>query len=430
MSRRRRIGLPFLVGVALVALFGVRGVRGVIAGVSYANGVRLAAEARYERALPHLERAAVGINRARAIWFQAEVRWGIWYEMPDGEESDEMLRRTYRDYLHVISLSPAGGWYWLNLGDLYLDLEKQEIEQQPAPLDLFGMGPYAPIGAPGRIAIGMYRTSIAREPTEFEGYDRLGKALAQLGLRDQAREPIMQAAGRQPIFYHHSYSELGSVTPDWVLDAFAEGSRAALGETPMVTRATHLTELGKVELRRNNPVQAETDLRAALAESGILLNRAEIHYNLGRALAAQERDDEALEYLLLAEEHENLRIASLRLRAEIHAPRGRLDVALQLIGRLRRLQPREIQHSLEFARIARDLEYWDKAEEAFGWARITHPSDSRALWGLAYLRIDQGDTAGTSRVLDEIERREGLSEELSRIRSELTSLISPEFGGS
>jgi len=430
MSRRGGMGLPFLAGMALVALFGVRGVYGVIGGVSYAKGVGLAAEARYEKALPQLERAAVGSNRARAIWFQGEVRWGIWYEMPDGEESDEMLRRAYRDYLHVISLSPAGGWYWLNLGDLYLDFEKQEIERQPAPLDLFGMGPFAPIGTPGRIAIGMYRTAIAREPTEFEGYDRLGKALAQLGMQEQARESIKQAASRQPIFFHHSYSELGPVTPDWVMDAFAEGSRAALGETPMVTRATHLTELGKVELRRNNPVQAETDLRAALAESGILLNRAEIHYNLGRALAAQERDDEALEQLLLAEEHENLKVASLKLRAQINESREQPEVALRLIGQLRRLQPREIEHCLEFARIARDLEHWDKAEEALGWARITHPLDSRPLWGLVYLRIDRRDIAGSARVLDEIDRRDGPSEELSRIRSELTGMISPELGGS
>ena len=88
----RRPGLPFWVALLLVSVYAVRAAFGLWGGVAYSKGRRLAALAKFERALPLLERSAVGQDRAAALWLTAQVRLGVWHDRLAAQQSPESMR--------------------------------------------------------------------------------------------------------------------------------------------------------------------------------------------------------------------------------------------------------------------------------------------------------------------------------------------------
>ena len=168
---RRRLKVISWIALAVVLLYAARAAYGWVGGWSYSHGSRLAGAGDYEAALPILDHAAVGQHRPAALWLRAEAREGAWRErFAAGERSpemDDLLERSYRDYTEAISLSPASGWYWTNLGELYNDREQLERERREVPLDLIGHGPWGLVGRPGRVAIGLIRLGVEREPTIY-----------------------------------------------------------------------------------------------------------------------------------------------------------------------------------------------------------------------------------------------------------------------
>jgi tetratricopeptide (TPR) repeat protein len=398
------------VAALVVLLYGWRMAEGWVGGLSYAWGSSRAARGHYGLALPHLDRAAVGFNRAAVLWTRGEVLYGLWqvdYGL-DGRtpETDALLRRAYEDYTEAISLSPASGWYWSSVGALYEEWERQHWADEGLPLGLFGEGAWGAVGRPGRVAIGLTRVGIEREPTVYRLRDALTLVLHEFQLDELAQQSVRESAAVLPIYTRHVYRELEPTPPEF-LDAFAEGSREAFGDTPLLRHSVHLSELGKIELRRGNPVQAEQDLRASLEYPSNALNRAEVHYHLGVALMEQGRHDAAIEALKEAELHPVMEASAIRMQARLAERGGRLDDALAHLRRVRRLQPREMQAILDFARLARRLEKWDQAEEALKWASIIYPDDPRPYAELTRTYRDEGDNVAAARALREVERRGG-----------------------
>lgn len=421
MSGLRRVSFWF--GVALVAVYAVRAVSGVIGGVAYSRGSRFAAQGDFYQALRHLEWAASGLDPAGLAWLRAQVRQGLWERMLEEgggrtSQTDRVLRDCYNDYAEAIRLSPASGWYLTNLGDLYQDVEIEERVDQVLSLDLLDSGPWAFVGRPGRIAIGLCRLGIAREPNVYTLQDRLALLYFDNGLTEPGLEAVRESARIQPMWYLHPFRDLNPM-PEGLLDAFAEASREALGDTPLLGRSVHLVALGKVELQRGEYAQAEADLRAALAAPGHWMNHAEASYYLGYALMEQERYDEALEALLGAEEHPSMVPLSLAAQALVAERTGHVEEALELLRRLRRLAPRTLAYTLEFARVARRLELWEQCEDALKWARITHPGDARPHADLVLLYIDTDDPSDALRALDELARVEGESDRVVRLRQRI-----------
>jgi len=418
---RRRLA-PVAVGLALllVALYGVRAVVGVHGGIAYSRGRRLAALAKFERALPLLEHAAVGQERAAALWLTAQVRLGIWHDRlalgEPPESMSELMVQAYREYTEAISLSPASGWYWAGLGDIYHQRERIERYRAGFPLELLEADPWARVGRPGRIAVGMGRTAVRHEPTVYNLQDQLAFQLLGYGLEPAALEVVRNSARVQPIFRLHAYLDLDPLTPS-VVDAFAEGAREALGRTPFLSREFHLLALGRLEFRRGRMDEAERYMREALDVPGTTINRAEARYYLGRALADQGRVEEGIAALEAAEEHEAFSAIALAARAGIAEERGRLDEALELLDLARTIDRRKLGLALDFARVARKTGAWSRAEAALRWAATVHRDDPRPLKALGLTYLEQGKVKAAREILGRLDALAPNSREAGQLRA-------------
>jgi len=406
-GRRSRVAIGL--ALALLLLYGGRTITGWIGGVAYSKGSRLASAGRFEQALPEIERGALGPERAAMLWLAGETQLGQYQsrvvEDATEEELDELLRGAFSSNSEAISLSPASGWYWSSLADAYHQRERRFLYRFGRPLDLVGQDRWAFVGRDGRIALGMMRMAIEREPSQYVFLDQIAFALLDYGMREQALAAVRESARVQPDFGMHAYTRLTPLPGD-VLDAFADGSRSALGKTPLMPRVIHHLALGRLELRRGNAVQAERDLREAVEVPGTGLNRADASYRLGQALQMQVRYDEAIEAFVEAETDPIFEPLGLRARATIAEERGELELALKLLRRARRLRPGELDYALTYARIAIEFGRLDWAGESLRWARTKHPRDPRPVRMLLGLSLEQGDRSSVESLRRELERLE------------------------
>ena len=412
MTAGRRSPIATGLAVVLLLLYGGRTITGWIGGVAYSKGSRLASAGRLEQALPEIEKGALGPERAAMLWLAGEARLGQYQarvvEDATEEELDDLLRGAFSSNTEAITLSPASGWYWSSLADVYHQRERRFLYRFGRPLDLLGQDRWAFVGRDGRIALGMMRMAVEREPTQYVFLDQMAFALLDYGMREQALSMVRESARVQPNFGMHAYRSLDPL-PDDVIDAFVDGARSALGETPLMPRVIHLLALGRLELRRGNPAQAERDLREAVEIPGTALNRADASYRLGQAMQMQARYDEAIEAYLVAETDPIFESLGLRARAGIAEERGELERALKLLRRARRLRPAELDYALTYARIAAEFGKPEWAEESLRWARTMHPSDPRPLRMLLGFRLEQGDSTGVDSLRQELQRLESRS---------------------
>lgn len=416
MSGRRLLTLA--VAVLAVGLYGARAVEGWLAGPRFSKGRHLAVGGYYERALPLLERGTAGFRRAEVLWLRGQVRVGIWQNsLRDGADAVEVadiLAEAHREYTEAITLSPASGWYWASLGELYHEQEKLERGTSGLDLGLIGADPLAWIGRPGRIAVGTTRLGITREPTVYTFHDQLAMMLLDYGQREAALEAVRDSARVQPSFRFHPYQTLRPLPPD-ILDAFTEAARDALGSTPFLRRNLHLLALGRLEWRRGRFEQAERDLREALEAPGERLNRAEGNYFLGLVLAEQGRGEEAIEALGRAEGHPNFESHALAARARIAEGSGRLEEALALLRQARRIDSRNLTHILDFARVARRAGEWKMSEQALTWGVSLNPENPQLWRSLVATYVGLERPAEAERALAELERLLGPGEEVRRL---------------
>jgi tetratricopeptide (TPR) repeat protein len=410
---RRRSAFFILAAVALVVLFGVRAAAGWPGGFNFAKGKRLAAAGRWEQAVPYLEGAAVGANRRWAMWLAGQARGYVWEDRfaagAPREELEAIHSRASEELTEGITISPASGWCWGDLAYLYHQRERARSKRYGYPLELLGAEPEAGIGRDGRVALGMTRIALQREPVLYPLYDQLALMYLDYGLEERSLQEVRRSAMVQPIYKFHYYKWLDPVPPA-LLDAFAEGSREALGQTPFIRSVLHYLALGRVELNRGELQQAEEDLRTALDLPGERMNRAEANYYLGLVLTEQGRLEEAGQALEKAETHPNFEAAAAAGRAVIAERQGRLEEALALLGRARRLKPRHLGHLLEFARVARDLEEWHQAEAALKWGLLVHPEEPGPVRSLVATYIGMGRLGEAERAVGALTALEGESE--------------------
>lgn len=417
---RRRSVFLILVAAALIALFGARAAVGLAGGFNFARGKRLAAYGRWEQAVPYLEGAAVGANRRWANWLLGQARGYIWEDRfaagAPWEELETIHSRASEELTEGITISPASGWYWGDLAYLYHQRERALSERDGYPLELLGADREAAVGRDGRVALGMMRIALQREPVLYPLYDQLALMYLDYGLEERSLQEVRRSAMVQPVFKFHYYIALEPLPPA-VLDAFAEGSREALGRTPFIRRVLHYLALGRVELMRGELQQAEEDLRSALDLPGEEMNRAEAHYYLGLVLTRQGRLEEAGPALEKAGTHPNFAAAAAAGRAVIAEREGRLEEALELLGRARRIKPRHLGHLLEFARIARELEEWQQAEAALKWGLVVHPHEPGPVRSLVTTYIGMGRLSEAEMALGALAELEGQSSSVRQLRA-------------
>jgi tetratricopeptide (TPR) repeat protein len=417
---RRGHKLLSLAAFLLLAIYGVRAVSAWIGGPAYSRGRHLVDRGSYDQALPLLERGTLGLKASATLWLRGKVRVGLWLDgMALGQDPVDLehyLLDAHREYTRAIAMSPASGWYWSSLGALYHQVERLERVREPVSLDLLGRSPWAWVGRPGRVAIGMTRMGIAREPAVYPFHDQLAVIFWDYELEEPALEAVREAARVQPVFRFHGFGTIEPV-PEVLIDAFADASREALGRTPFLRRTLHMLALARLEYRRGNLDRAERDLLDSLEAPGEKLNRAEAHYYLGLVLTGKERYEEAVEAFRTAEElHPNFETVGVAGQARVAEAQGRTEEAMELLHRARRLEPRNLRYVLEFARLAREVGEWKKAEAALRWGITVDPGDSR-LWRslvVTFIRMERPQEARWA--LGQLERIEGASASVRSLR--------------
>ena len=424
--------LALVVCLLLTALYAWRAGTGWYGGLAYVRGKHATEHGEFKKAIEELDKGVVGDRKATALWLRAQSNLGYWQELAqrekagrdvpldEGQKVDDYLVRAHQDYLHALSLSPASGWYWVELSELYHLFDGLQRMEQGNLLSFIGRGPWARVGHQGRVAIGMARLGIAREPTVFSFHDRLTTMLLNYGMEDLAAEAVRESAKVQPLFYLHDLARPQDLSPP-VLDAFAEGARESLGNAPMMQLGLHYIALGRVEIHRGNYTQAIEDLEKALELPGHTLNRADTLYHLGLAHKGLEQYDRAWKYLEESQIHENTTAGALNAMSEIAVAQGRRDEGLEILRRLRRMYPGRIEYALEFAGLARRLGRRDEAIEALQQVTTLAQDDERGYRGLILLYAEQGDERAARRELESLEQRTGRS--FPRLEQILTAAV-------
>ena len=402
MNARRPL---FWASVALTLVYAVRAVFGLIGGLAYSEGRKLARGGYYEGAIPRLERAAVGALEPEARWLAGQARIGLWEQRiaagNEPEDVQELFDQAYRDTTAGLSMSPAGGWHWMALGDLYHRVERLESHRAGVPLSLLDEDPWSRGGHPGRGAIGLMRIGIQREPHWYNFHDQLAYVFYHYALYEQTHEAVYRSALALPIYEFHEYRTLRPRDPA-ILDAFARGALDAVGRVPWLRPVLHDIALGRIEVRRENWVEAEAHLLDGLGGSTIPLNVAEIHYYLGLARVGQGRYDEAFEDFARAEEAAPFEPLAAIASAELLERLDRWDEAIKLWRRARRLQPRRLDVSLRLIAAAVRLGREDVAIHEIREAIRIHPGSPEPRSEMVHHHLREKNQAKAFRALEDL----------------------------
>jgi tetratricopeptide (TPR) repeat protein len=408
-----RIASPpsVVAGGILAGLFVVRALTGAPAAWADRRGRVLEGAERYAEAGPLIDRGALGANRIGGSWRAGRTRVECWDTLPESDRAGRLGREALREaaerFLDARVGSPASAWFTATLGDVYARRETAARSQRITDLSALSGGPWSMLGDDGRIAIGLTRQAIAREPNSFNLRDQLVLLLEASGLHDDALTAMAESSRILPDFLAHpafSFEEL----PRDLIETFWQTARTLAPEDlPLLARQLWLVSSAKIGRRLGHLDEAESDLRAALALPGTPLARAEEEYFLALVLIDRDRFDEAEPLLQRAGSEPGFAPAIAETRARAAVKQERWPEALEQLRELRRLRPREVWILLEFSHVAQKTGRWDQAEEAIRWAKLVHPEDPAPYGAMVELFLAQGEKVRARGALDEYVRSFG-----------------------
>ncbi|MBZ5639265.1 MAG: tetratricopeptide repeat protein [Acidobacteriia bacterium] len=420
--RRASRRIPGLLFVALAGIFLIRAVRGVRAGIARWQGSSLVTFADRGRATEMLRRQAEGFDRFEALWLSGEWEIGVWDELSARANSTSEAGRVLLDAagcdLEASTLSPSSGWPWTGLSEAYARVERSARSRRVVDLATLGGSPWSHVGHAGRVAVGLLRKAIEREPSTAAHRDDLVNLLHELGILDEALVAIRESARVQPSLVFHSGLDIGAL-PRAFLEAFVDGSREGLGRTPLFPRGSHFVALGQMERRLGRLKRAEADLRAALREPIDSLTRAEASFHLGLVLLDQARFEEAARCIEDAAREPAFALDRAVSLADIAERQGNLTKALDHLREARRLDAGNVVwRCMEVARVASRLGAHDEAVSALKWAILNAPDNPAPRAALVRAYSAAGDVAAARTAYEELVRVGGETPEILRLRGE------------
>ena len=414
---------PAVLGVALAAAYLVRAAAGVPAGLAYSRAVRLNRPGLEARAVSRFERGAVGFNRSIALWYAGETGLKVWDRLrPEerlGAKGFGTVARASRAYFGAAAANPATAWPWTGLADLYGRIEAEARARRAVDLGDLAGSPWRLVGREGRVAVGLMRQAIEREPMVFSHRDSLVVLCIAQGLEAEAEEAMRETARVQPGHWVHSGLSWNDLTPGMIA-AFVEGSREVLGRAPMLALERHLVSLAQLELRLGRLDDAEEHLERAMHEPADDLRRAEQAFHLGLVREAKADFAGAREAFDRASGEPVFRASVAYRRGRIAEAEGRAREALDLFQAALRLEPRNVFLALECGRVARGLGEWKVAEEALNWAIVVAPGDVRPRADLVRTLLAAGERHRAAGVVEAMRKVWGRTPEVVALEGDLS----------
>lgn len=418
-----------IAGAVVAGVFAARAATGVRAVSAYNRGATLTAHVRHESAVPLLDLGAVGANRTEALWLEGEARLGYWdtLSLPDriGPRGQDELRSAAHQFLQGRAASPGSAWFTAGLGQVYARRESVLRSGRTVDLAELDRGPWALVGDDGRIAIGLSRAAIDRQPNSFEFRDQLVFLFEANGLHEDALRAMDESARVLPDFSAHPDFTFESLPRDLVERFWRTSRSLEPTDAPLQPRERHLLSLGQLGRRLGHLDEAEHDLRAAMNTPGTKLGRAEDAFHLALVLIDLGRLDEAETMLARAVREPVFEPGVAETRAHIAVTRERWAEALEQLREARRLLPRDLGVLLEFNRVARRIELWDQAEEALRWGILIYPEEPEPRRALVEMLLAKGDKERARRALDEYSRAFGSTEDTVRLAQALDAPLDP-----
>lgn len=411
-------------GALLALTFVVRAAFGLTAAGAFLSGQRWVEAGDYPAARAALASARVGMYRPEALWLAGESALGVWDSLTATDQAGDpgrlMLAEAAASFLRGQAASPASAWYTASIAGVYARRERMRRAQAVVDLAELDRGPWALVGDDGRVALGLARMALKREPTRFEFADQLALLLLANGLETEAARAIDVSARILPDFGAHPNLSFEALPRD-VVESFWRTSRAlAPGDAPMILRERHLLSLGILGRRLGHLNEAEQDLREALRSPGTELFHAEDAFHLGLVLLDAKRTAEAETMLALAGRQPVFESGVAETRARIAESEGRFDDALVQLREARRLRPSELGVLLDFARVAGKTGDWDAAVEALNWAKVVQPSSPAPERAMAEIYLAQGKVESARGAIARLKALTGATDEVAALEARLT----------
>jgi tetratricopeptide (TPR) repeat protein len=416
-------------GIAIAGVFVARAATGVPAAWAHRDGRKLEASSRFEEAGSRFDLGAVGADRVEALWRAGRARLETWDAMPfkkrSGPDGDGALRAAAERFLDGRADSPASGWFTAALAAVYADRESTRRLLRTTDLASLDKGPWALVGDDARVAIGLTRAAIEREPTRFELRDQLVLFLEANGLHDDALHAMEDAARVLPDFRAHAEFTFESLPRDLLEQFWRTARTVGPGEAPLLSREQLLLSAGQLGRRLGHLDEAERDIRAAMDMPGTRLGRAEDAFHLALVLVDEARFDDAEAQLALALLEPRFGPAVADTRARVAEKQGRWREALERLGDLRRFRPRDAETLLRYSWAARKAGAWDQAEESLRWAIVVDPNDPALRRVLCEMFIEKGDGRRARRALDDYVQTFGRTAETGQLEAALAAALDP-----
>jgi tetratricopeptide (TPR) repeat protein len=416
-----------LAGAAIAGFFVVRAAYGIPAAWDGRRGDQLAGQQLWGDATPMFDRGALGADRAGFLWQAGRSRIGFWYsfEQPDRAtpRGELILGAAVARYLGLRAASPASAYSTSELADVYACRESIVRARRVPDLDTLEGGAWALVGDDGRVSIGLARAAVLREPNNCVMRDRLMLLLAEYGLRAEALAAMADSARVLPDFFLHQEFTFDSL-PVVYVEAFWRAARTVgPDDAPLLDSERRWVSVGLLGRRLGHLEEAEQDFRTALKIPSTRLAHAEAAFHLGLVLSDLGRLDEAESMLALAVKEPVFEPAVAETRARIAIKEERWADALDQLGRIRKLHPREVPVLVQFAWVAQRAAAWDKAEEALRWAILVHPEDPAPRRALVEMFLAKGEKAAARQSFDDYVLSFGKTADVTRLEDTLARTL-------
>ena len=396
----RSLALALLVVAAIFAF------RGVVGGAAYSAGLRMADRGDYVAAAAELDRGAIGGNRFEALWMGGDVRLGVWDRLGvdslAGAEGERLAGEAADRFLAADREVAGSGWTLAGLAAAYRRAELADAVDRTVDLAWIGHPSWAQVGRYGRIAVGLGRLAVAREPAVAEHRDAIVETYLSFGLRQEAIGALREAARVQPLLETPRGFDSDALD-DEMRTAFYEGAKDALGSAPMARPVAHLLSLGKTAFRLGRYDESRLWFEKVLEGPSWRMADAEARFWLGLAAERSGHPEQAKEYFESVQAVPNFRLASLDWLARLAERRGDWREAVRSLETLRRESPNRSAVVSRWARAKAELGEIPPAIEVVRAELQRNPGDTDLLVTILELQLQAGDLDSARRSLRSLE---------------------------